>query len=80
MTRTESSGFNVAGISASTKQIPSLPLELPAASPGPKRKRRKSVKGFDGEIDIDLNLLTAPDSVMDGRSFSTLHSVPVLKL
>jgi hypothetical protein len=31
------------------------------------------VKGWDGEIDIDLDLPTAPDSVMDGRSSFSLH-------
>jgi hypothetical protein len=66
----------VASISASTKQIPASPLEFPAVSPGLKRKRRKSVKGWDGEIDIDLDLPTAPDSVMDGRYLFTLISFP----
>jgi histone acetyltransferase HTATIP/histone acetyltransferase MYST1 len=48
-------------------------MEFSAISPGPKRKRRKSVKGWDGEIDIDLDLPTAPDSVMDGRCFFPLN-------
>lgn len=63
----------MAKISASTKEVlPASPMEFLVVSPGQKRKRRKSVKGWDGEIDIDLDLPTAPDSVMDGRSSSSL--------
>lgn len=55
-------------------------MEFSAVSPGPKRKRRKSVKGWDGEIDIDLDLPTAPDSVMDGRSSFAFHFFPILRI
>ena len=69
----------MARISANAKELPASPLEFPVVSPGPKRKRRKSVKGWDGEINIDLDLPTAPDSVMDGWLFFTLFR-PVFKL
>ena len=69
----EGNTFDVTRISASTKEVPASPMEFSAVSPGPKRKRRKSVKGWDGEIDIDLDLPTAPDSVMDGWSSLVLH-------
>lgn len=66
----------MAKISANTKEVPASPMEFSAVSPGPKRKRRKSVKGWDGEIDIDLDLPTAPDSVMDGLSSFLSISLP----
>ena len=75
----ESNALDVARISASTKELPAPPLEFQSVSHGPKRKRRKSVKGWDGEIGIDLDLPTAPDSVMDGRSCFTFHLVPIFK-
>ena len=67
----EGNVFDVARISASTKELSASPSEFPTVSPGPKRKRRKSVKGWVGEIGIDLDLPTAPDSVTDGWSFFT---------
>jgi len=70
----------VTRISANTKEAPASPVEFSAVSPGPKRKRRKSVKGWDGEIDIDLDLPTAPDSVMDGLSSFPFHFLPILKI
>ena len=77
----EGNAFDVARISASTKELPASPSEFPTVSPGPKRKRRKSVKGWDGEIGIDLDLPTAPDSVMDGwHSSCSLHFVLIFKL
>ena len=79
MAQTESNAFDVARISAGTRELTAPPLEPQSVSHGPKRKRRKSVKGWDGEIGIDLDLPTAPDSVMDGRSCFTVHLVPILK-
>jgi len=75
---TEDNAFDMTRISASTKEAPASPMEFSSVSPGPKRKRRKSVKGWDGEIDIDLDLPTAPDSVMDGSSSFILHFFPIL--
>ncbi|KAF9648528.1 acyl-CoA N-acyltransferase [Thelephora ganbajun] len=74
LAQTEGNAFDVARISASTKEVPVSPMEPSVVSPGPKRKRRKSVKGWDGEIDIDLDLPTAPDSVMDDPLFKTLRT------
>jgi hypothetical protein len=65
----EGSAFDVARISTGNGEVPASPMEFSAISPGPKRKRRKSVKGWDGEINIDLDLPTAPDSVMNGQRF-----------
>jgi hypothetical protein len=67
--QTEGNAFDVARISTGVGELPGSPMEFSTNSAGPKRKRRKSVKGWDGEIDIDLDLPTAPDSVMDGRYF-----------
>ena len=67
--QTEGSAFDVARISVGAGELPTSPMEFSTISAGPKRKRRKSVKGWDGEIDIDLDLPTAPDSVMDGLYF-----------
>ena len=76
----ETNSFDVANISASTKEHPASPMEFSAVSPGPKRKRRKSVKGWDGEIDIDLDLPTAPDSVMDGGHSFPFSSLSILRI
>jgi len=67
----EGNALDVARISAGIGEGPASPMEFSAISPGPKRKRRKSVKGWDGEIDIDLDLPTAPDSVMDDPLFKS---------
>lgn len=74
--RTEGNTFDLARISAGAGELPASPMEFSTISPGPKRKRRKSVKGWDGEIDIDLDLPTAPDSVTDGRYFYFCFTFP----
>ena len=66
--QTEGTALDVTKISAGSGEVPASPMEF--STPGPKRRRRKSVKGWDGEIDIDLDLPTAPYSVMDGSVFS----------
>jgi len=70
----EGTALDVARISAGSGEVPASPMEFSGISPGPKRKRRKSVKGWDGEIDIDLDLPTAPDSVMDDPLFKSLRT------
>ena len=70
--QTEGNAFDLARISTGAGELPASPMEFSILSAGPKRKRRKSVKGWDGEIDIDLDLPTAPDSVMDGRYLFSL--------
>jgi len=72
--QTEGNAFDVARISAGAGESPASPMEFSTISVGPKRKRRKSVKGWDGEIDIDLDLPTAPDSVTDDPLFKSLRT------
>jgi len=48
---------------------------------GPSRrtKRRKSTKGWDGEISLNVELPSAPDSFLDDRLFTSLRSFVTTK-
>jgi hypothetical protein len=64
LTQSSSKVFDTALISASPRDKTASPDQENGAQR--RTKRRKSIKGWDGEIDANTELPTAPDSVVDG--------------